>query len=511
MNEKSRTINVLWNSITGVLTQVSKIALSFLVRYVFIQCLSQEYLGVSGLFSNILTILSLAELGVGGAIEYSLYKPVADRDHRAIGALISLYRRAYLAIGCSIGGIGLLLIPLLPFLIRDAGQMENLRIIYALYLLNTVVSYFSAHKRSIFTADQRERVLSRYKIVFAFLLSGTQCLILILTRNFLLYLTVQLLCTIAENLWVSIRADRAYPFLREHRGERLPKEQIRDIVKNVKALMIYKVGSTALDGSDNIILSAFEGLAWVGRLSNYTLIISSVNVLILQLMNAMTASIGNYIASESSTQHEGLLRKASFYAFCLFGASAVCLACLSSPFIRLMFGPDYDLNPEAVAVLVLNYYIYGMMCPIWTFRSTMGLFVHGKYRPLASAVINIVVSIWLADLIGPVGVLLGTTITRATTNVWFDPYVIYKHGLKRSVLPYYLLWVKHLLLTIAAAAGSLWIIGTLLPAATTILWLVVHGITCLLVFAGIVLLTCFRTEEFRYLVDKVRSILLRKR
>lgn len=511
MNEKSRISNVLLNSFTGILSHTCKILLSFLVRIVFIQHLAQEYLGVSGLFSNILTILSLAELGVGGAIEYTLYKPVAQRDYRTIASLLSLYRKTYLVIGCAIGGVGLMLIPLLPVLIRDAGAVKDLSVIYTLYLLNTIVSYFSAHKRSIFIADQRERVLSRCKILFAVALSAAQCAILLLTSNFLLYLTMQLLCTIAENVYISIRADREYPFLKEYKGEHLPSDQIKSIVKNVKALMIYKVGSTALDGSDNIILSAFEGLAWVGKLSNYTLIISSVNTLVTQCVTALTASVGNYIAKESPEHHEGLLRKASLYAFCLFGASAVCLACLSSPFIRLMFGPDYDLNPEAVAVLVLNYYIYGMMCPIWTFRSTMGLFVHGKLRPLASAVINIFVSIWLAKLIGPVGVLLGTTITRVTTNVWFDPYVIYKHGLKRSVLPYYLLWGKYLLLTISAAAASLWIIGTLLPAATTILWLVVHGITCLLVFAGIVLLTCFRTEEFRYLVDKVRSILLGKR
>lgn len=510
MNEKSRTSNVLKNSITGVLTQVSKIGLSFLVRFVFIRYLSQEYLGVSGLFSNILTILSLAELGVGGAIEYSLYKPVADRDYRTIGALISLYRRVYLVIGCVIGGVGLLLIPLLPVLIRDAGDVSDLGVIYALYLLNTIVSYFSAHKRSIFTADQRERVLSRYKIVFSFVLSISQCFILVLTRNFLLYLTMQLLCAIAENVWVSIQADRNYPFLKETKGEPIPAEQLKTIVQNVKALMIYKVGSTALDGSDNIILSACVGLSWVGQLSNYTLIISSVNTLVSQFVSAMVASVGNYIARESGDTHEGLLHKTSFCTFCLFGSTAVCLMCLSTPFIRLMFGEDYVLNTGAVLVLVLNYYIYGMINPVWTFRSTMGLFVHGKYRPLVSAVINIAVSIWLAGLIGPVGVLLGTTITRVTTNVWFDPYIVYKHGLKRRPFGYYLRWVKYLAITAVSTAASLWIIENLLPAPTSILWLVVHGVTCLLVFAALLVATCFRTEEFRYLADKARAILGRK-
>ena len=509
MNEKSRTSNVLLNSITGVLTQGSKIILSFLVRIVFIRQLSQEYLGVSGLFSNILTILSLAELGVGGAIGYSLYKPVAERDYRTIGALMALYRKTYTVIGLVVGGIGLLLFPLLPMLIRDAGQVRDLNLIYALYLINTVVSYFLCHKRSIFTADQRERFLSGSTFFFSCLQAAVQCVILLMTSNFLLYLSVQIFCTIADNLYVSNRADRVYPFLKEHRKERLPKSQIREIVENVKALMIYKVGSTALDGSDNIILSAFEGLAWVGRLANYTLIISSVNTLATQFMTALTASVGNFIAKESSGQHEDLLRKASFYAFCIFGVSSGCLLCLSSPFVRLVFGDIYALDGNAVFVLVLNYYIYGMMNPIWTFRSTMGLFVHGRYRPLVSAIINIVVSILLVRLIGPVGVLIGTTVTRVTTNLWYDPYIVYKYGLKTSPWSYYLLWLKYLAIAAASAATSLWVCRCLLPAPDSILWLIVHGISCLFIFGAFLILSCGRTAEFRYLYHKVRYILCR--
>lgn len=509
MNEKSRISNVLLNSVTGALTQASKILLSFLVRIIFIQYLSKEYLGISGLFSNILTILSLAELGVGGAIEYSLYKPVAERDYRTIAALIALYRKTYLVIGCVICGVGLLLIPLLPFLIRDVDAIRDIPLIYTLYLLNTFISYFSAHKRSIFVADQRERVLSRYKLVFIFLMSCAQCAILVLTHNFLLYLSVQLLCTIGENLYVSIRADREYPFLKEYRDTRLPSGEVREIVQNVKSLMIYKVGSTALDGSDNIILSAFEGLAWVGRLSNYTLILSSVNTLVTQFMTAMTASVGNFVAKESASHREGLLRKATFYAFCLFGASSVCLFCLSSPFVLLMFGEDYILDTNAVLVLVLNYYIFGMMNPVWTFRATMGLFAYGKYRPLVSAVINIVVSILLAQLIGPVGVLLGTTITRVSTNLWYDPYIVYKHGLRTSPLPFYGLWIKYLAITAASCGASLWIIRNLLPAPTSIPVLVLHGFSCLAVFGLFLVVTCFRTEEFRYLWAKMRPLLHR--
>ena len=507
MNENSRTSNVIQNSAFGILTQTSGIVLNFIVRMIFVRYLTEEYLGINGLFSNILTILSLAELGIGGSIGYSLYKPVAECNFPEIAALMRLYRSAYTIIGLTIGGLGVLIIPLLPVLIHEATSIPDVTVIYLFCLLNTVVSYFSAYKRSLFIADQQERILSKYKLYFSFLKAIGQCLILVLTRDFLAYLSVQLLCTVVENLYISYRADRAYPFLIEFKHEKLPTDKLKDIVGNVKALTIYKVGSTVLDGTDNIILSAFVGLAWVGKLSNYTLIIGSVSMILSQVMSALTASTGNYIAKESSEYHERLLRRITFFSFCLYGMCSVCLVCLSSPFVRLVFGSNYILDKTAVIVLVLNFYIFGMMNAIWTFRSTMGLFVHGKYRPLVSAVINVLVSVFLVLRIGPTGVLLGTTITRFTTNVWYDPHIVYKHGLKKAPHSYYLLWAKYLFITIIALFIASILTTHLFSYALSPLTWLLSGMICVISFFAVVYVFLFRTDEFKYLLLQMRSLI----
>lgn len=451
MNEKSRTQNSIRNSIFGVAAQSTSILLGFLSRYFFVKILNEEYLGVNGLFSNILVVLSLAELGVGTAIIYSLYLPIAQKHKEEISSLLNFYKKAYTMIGIVITGLGVLLVPFLDFLIKDAPNIPNLTVIYLLFLANTSCSYLFAYRRAIFTADQREHILSNIRLCFSVIKTLGQCLILVITRNFLCYLAIQIICTLIENICVHIMAIRYYPFLTEYKHSKLPKEKLTKIVSDIKALMIYKIGSTALDGTDNIILSKFVGVVWVGKLSNYTLIISSVSMVAVQVMNAITASVGNYIAKESSEKHEDLLYKIQYISFIIYGFSFACLSCLSTPFIKLVFGERLVLGFAEIFVCSLNFYIFGMMNAVWTFRTTMGLFVHGKYRPLISAIINITVSIILAKYIGLLGVLLGTTITRIVTNVWYDPYIVYRYGIKKSPWKYHCKWLWYLVISITVS------------------------------------------------------------
>lgn len=498
MNNKSRTINVIRNALSGIAVQGGIIVLNFCVRLIFVRCLSQEYLGMNGLFTNILTILALAELGVGNAITYSLYKPVAEANYVGIVALLNFYRKSYFAIGVVIGVLGLGLIPFLPMLIREYPSVPNVTIIYILYLFNTVASYFFSHMRSIFTADQRESILSQYRFLFAVIKSIGQCVVLVLTKNFILFLTVQFLCTVAENVFVFICARKIYPFLSKYPNAALSRTEVSDIVANVKSLMIYKIGSTALDGTDNIILSIYAGLSWIGKLSNYTLISGSVSLVTSQIMSAMTASVGNYIATENESQHEELLYKILLLSFLLYGFSFVCIACLATPFVQMIFGTEYALDYPSVFVLSLNFYIFGMMNVIWTFRSTMGLFIYGKYRPLVSAVINIIVSVYLVKLIGPIGVLLGTTITRVVTNVWFDPYIVFKYGLKKKPIRYYYIWLQYLVITIVTI-GIIQSISMLLGTVSAIFSFFMRCLLCIVVFGLMFILTQSRTKEFRFL------------
>ena len=482
------------------------ILLNFINRTVFIKCLSAEYLGVNGLFTNIITILSLAELGFGEAIVYSMYKPLAGHDDYKLKSLMDLYASIYKIIGCVVGVLGILVIPFLDVLIKDKPNIPNITIIYLLFLLNSVSSYFFTYKRSIIIADQRRYIYSKYQLVFALIKVAAQIIILYLTRNFIIYLLIQILCTLAENISISLCANKLYPFLKSKEKLKLAVEEKNTIFTNVKALIIYKIGSVALDGTGNLIISAFVGVISVGKLSNYTLIIGSVAMLLTQIVSSITASVGNFIAKEGEDRQIYLFNVVNFTHFILYSICSVCLLFLLTPFVSLWVGNAYVLDNTTTIIIVLNFYINGMMNPVWTFRGTMGLFVYGRYRPLISALINLVVSIFLAKLMGLPGVLLGTTITRLATNVWFDPLIIYKYGFKKSVFKYYIKYIAYF--AILLFCTMLVYLATMSFSSNT--WISLLGLLaiCLIITTAILYAIFHKTEEYKYLYNNTIKSLL---
>jgi O-antigen/teichoic acid export membrane protein len=438
MDNLSRTGNSIKNTIYGILTQILTVLISFATRTVFIEYLSVEYLGVNGLFTNILTVLSLTELGFGGAMIYSMYLPLAVQDHNKLRGLMNFFSKIYTIIGVVFGVFGLFLIPFLSIFIKDTPNISNLTLIYLLFLANSVASYFYAFKRSILQADQKQFIISKNSLIFTFIKAILQVIILIIFKSYLLFLTIQVVITITENLFISQKVKAMYPYLKNISESSLDSFEKTAIWTNVKALMIYKVGSTVLDGTDNIIISSLIGIATVGYLSNYTLIVGSVSMILQQITNALTGSIGNFVATEEVDKQEDLFNRIVFIYFFIYGFSFVALFMLLNPFITIWIGKEYILPNSIVFVIAFNCYITGIMNPVWTFRSTKGLFIHGKMRPLISAIINVVVSIILAIYWGLIGVLIGTTITRLTTNFWYDSYIIFRHGFKKSPKLYYI-------------------------------------------------------------------------
>ena len=501
MNKQGRVENSIKNSSLGIISQVANILLGLLVRTFFIANLSKEYLGANGLFTNVLTMLSLAEMGVGSAIVFNMYKPIANNDYKQIAKLMNLYKKAYSIIGCIVAVIGICLIPVLPYIIKEDTGIKDITLIYILYLANTVSSYFFAYKRSIFSADQRERVLQLFRLIGHILRSALQIAILIIFKNFILYLIVQIILTIIENLAISIYADKSYPFLKEYRKELLTKKERKPIFDNIRALFIYKIGSTALDGTDNIIISSFVSMVSVGLLSNYTLITSSLQSMLGQVTHALTGSVGNFIAKENEERHEELLNKVTFLNFVLYGLIFVGSMAVINPFISLWAGNDYLLDFDIVFIHCLNVYIYGMMNSVWTFRTTMGLFVYGKWRPLISAFINLVVSIWWATKFGLMGVLLGTTFTRVVTNVWYDPFIVYKYGLNKKPYTYYAKWLLYLLVVVV----DIFIINMISRVVifTGIVAIIVYGVMAVTIFAFSVVCLFCRTNEYKYLLNTI--------
>lgn len=449
----SRTDSSLKNLYTAGIGQVIDIIISFIARIVFLRCLNEEYLGLNGLFSNILTIFSLVELGVGSSMNFSLYRPLARKDTEQIKSLMALYRKAYILIGCLIGVIGLLFTPFYTVFMDAVPDIPQLTLIYWLFTANTVISYFFSYKRALIICDEKRYIATVYRYAFYFLLNVAQIIILLLTRNYILFLILQVLFTFAENVGISIKADKMYPYLRDKDISPIPQETGHEIRKNIGAMLIHKIGGMVVFSSDNLILSKFVGLAAVGLYSNYYLITDALNKIFSQVFSSLTASVGNLNASDLPEDREKLektFEKVFFVDFWIYGFATCCLWVLFNPFISLWLGDYLLFDTFTVLIIVVNFYLTGMRKAVLTFWEATATFYYDRYKPIFEITINIVTSVWLAKYLGAAGVFLGTIISTVSTCLWVEPYVLYKHALKKRAGRYARKWLIYTLVTLLA-------------------------------------------------------------
>lgn len=436
--QNSRTVNIAKNATFGLASQLINIILSFISRTVFIHILGVEYLGINGLFTNILMLLSFAELGIGNAIIYGMYKPLATKDKEKIKSLMALYAKAYKTIGLVVFVAGLFVIPFMDYIIKDVPNIkENITLIYILFLLNTSLSYLFVYKKSIITADQKNYIVLFYQQLFRIGQTLAQIFFLWLTGEYIIFLIIQILTTLLDNIYVSRKADEMYPFLKEGEVQRLEKDEQASIFANVKALFLYKFGSVVLNGTDNIIISAIIGITAVGINSNYVLIISAMTAITGQIMNGFTASVGNLNAIGTKKNKERAFDKIFFVSVWMYGFCSVGLFLFLNKLITLWIGEAFVFSDLVVFTIVLHYYVNSVHFTAYTYRVTMGLFVQGRWAPLCAAIINIILSLWWGNTIGIAGIFLATSIARLVTTGIVDPILVYRNGFEKSPLSYY--------------------------------------------------------------------------
>lgn len=503
MSTNSRLENSIKNATFGISTQIITIILGFINRTVFIKFLTIDYLGISGVFTNLLTMLSLAELGISGSMVYSIYKPLANKEEDVLQSLMKLYSKIYKIIAIVIFIIGIIIMPYLPLIIGNKTNIDNINTIYVLYLMNTVLSYLFSYKRSLISADQKEYINLKYRNRFNVLKSLFQMLFLYLTRNFIIYLLIQVVCTFMENLFISKEANKLYPFLKKKNKLELPSDIKEELSTNVKSTMIYKISGVMLDSTDNLIISSMIGLKWVGLLANYNLIISSVKIFLDVVFNSVTASVGNFIAKENKEKQEDLFYVMFMISFCMYGFASICLLTLTNPFIEIWLGKEFLFDIETLSIIVINFYIIGMQSTVWMYRSTMGLYRYGKWRPAISAILNLVISIFLAKRIGLIGILLGTTISRGITNVWYDPIIIFKYGFKKSTLKYYYLYLKYAI-TLIVMSSIVYIFNTQMYRMLGIPFLIM-ALLSILITIIMIIFKFYKTKEFKYLINMFKN------
>ena len=507
--KNTRTENAMRNVSTAVVGQIFNIVLNFICRTIFIYALGKEYLGVSGLFSNILTIMSLAELGIGDAIVYKMYKPVADKDYERIKMYMQFYKKAYWIIGTVVFGAGLVLIPFLQYLISGGEGIEHIKFIYFLYLFNTASTYFFSYKKLIINTDQKGYIDTINRYLFLILQNIVQIIVLLLWKDFVIYLLVQINANLIANIRISKVATKMYPFINE-KAQKLPEKDKHEIFKQTMALVMHKLGGVCVSGTDNLLLSAFVGIGWVGIYSNYVTNLGIPQTLLAYIFSPLTASIGNLINTENTNHLKKTFDKLLFVNFWMYGFSSICLFVLLNSFIgKVWIDESYLLGLPIVFFIVLNFYITGMRQVISAFKSSAGLFWNDRFRPIAEAAVNLVASLILLKFTGFIGVIIGTTISALTTTFWVEAEIVYKHVLDEKPYKFFIVYTKYLASTIAG--GILCCAICNLIEVNGLLTFILQLIICVTVSNLFFVLLYFRTTKFKELWHQFFASIIKRR
>ena len=495
-NNHSRNRNAALASASGLIQQVVQVVGNFVYRTIFLMILTKEYLGINGLFSNILQLFSLAELGIGSAILYSMYKPFAQQDVPKINALVRFYQRVYTVVGATVLAVGLALYPFIHTVV-DTSEVPSdvsLTLVYFLFLAQSVSSYLFVYKQSVLTADQRAHVVSLFTCGLQLAGILVKIIALVLSRNYELVLFCDIAASILINWLFSLWISRKYRTLFQGKNK-LAKEEKHKIYADTGGLMCHKIGSIIVTSTDNIILSKYVSLAAVGIYSNYAIITVSITNVAIRIFGSLVPSITNYVLTKTVEESRRLFKRLLFANLWFASFTTVCLYLLLNPFICIWLDESFLLPSFAVVWICLQHFLQVSRLTANNFINGCGLFMKDKVRPLIESVINLAVSILLAKQIGIAGVFIGTCVSGILTYYWREPFWVYRNYFKSGQWEYWLTVGMWLLLTVGMCWGGTLLFSVLGDGLT--------GFVLKMLLAGIVpnllvLALFFRTDPCRY-------------
>lgn len=500
MKNHSKTENVFRNAAIGIIDNVAVLALHLLSRKLFLQYLGIEYLSVEQVVSSILTILSFSEMGIGNAVLYMLYQPVAQGDHRKITQIVNAFRRLNTMIGCVIIGLGLCCMPFLHLFITTSLPMRQVYGIFLLRLAYSASSYFCAHRRMLINADQKNRIVSIVGLAVNLLGVTGQCAALVLTHSYTVFIVVLIATLVAQNLILHVIGGKLYPYLKEDRHSRLDKESVRNLYTYVKSLLSVKIGGIVINNTDNILVSIINTLM-VGYMANYTTVTVRLKQLLAIFHNAIVYSLGIASVEKDAAEKYRLFRKVVLIDQFVVGIVSVCTGVLWHDFITLWLGTDFLINDLVMYSVLLNFMWVAMSAPLWMFRDTNGMFVHIRWMILLNAAANLLLSIWMGKLIGVAGVYLATVLADILTDFWFDAKILYNCLFERKDF-----W-KYNLLTLAANGLNLVLVYAirrlLAPIHLSLAAWVFKGAAAAAIYCAVYLLLYGRSQVFRDVLNQI--------
>lgn len=505
-----RTKNSVRNSIVALVSNFLSILIALIAQSIFIKILGIEYLGLNGLFTNILTMLSIFELGIGSAIIYNLYEPIATENIEKIKSLMKFYKKAYNLIAFIILLVGILMIPFLKTIVGEVSVNVNIYVIYVLFLISTVTSYIIAYKRNLIYANQNNYIVDLIHMGYLVILNILQLIILYFTKKYYLYLLIKIICQLFENVVITLISNKMYPYLLDKDIKVLDKKTEKDIFSKVKALVFHKVGAIVINGTDNIIISMYLGVIQVGIYTNYYTIINAVKTVFSQVISSTTASIGNLLVTEKEEKRYDVFKKMRFLNFWIACFSGISILIIIQPFISVWVGEEYKVSIFVLIILVVNFYQKMMRISYSSFKESAGIYVEDKYIPLIESCLNIISSIILLKIFGLAGVFMGTIISGLAIWCYSYPKFVYKKLFNRTYYNYAEETLGYLILFLIITFIT-FSISNIIIMENHYLQIVINAIIALIVPNLMIVIIFRKTDNFKYFMNLLSELLKKYR
>lgn len=488
----------------GIISQGISSLMSFVIRFVLIRTLGMQAVSLNGLFTEVIAMLSLAELGVGSAIVYHLYGPLKEKDEKRLAQLMNLYKTAYRIIALVILAVGLMLLPYIHLLVSKIDiDRGYLRLVYFLFLVQTASSYLLSYKTSLLGADQKNYVVSLYNMIVRVVFDGITIIFLLGTHNYIVYLLLQITMTFSINIAISIQANRLYPFLK--RKERLPVKEAKQVLSNIKHIFVEVLSGKIINSTDNILISTMIGTLNVGAYSSYTMIVHAISALLIQMHHATTGSIGNLMAEGKNSYTEVVLRRLTFITYCPTVLAAVGVYTVSTPFIRLLYGEEYLLPMSIVFMCVFNFLFQTIKNPLWYMVGISGFFAQNKNIAVLGSILNLVLSIILGRSWGILGIVLGTG-AALIIQVSLKVLLFFRRFLHLPAGAYVSLMVRLIAVGVLCMMGGQ-AICRLISVTNLYLKIFLYGICSEALAIGVNLLFFHSIPEFQYAIETGKALL----
>lgn len=496
----TRTSNAKRNVKSAMINKFAIMALTFICRKVFIQYIGVELLGVNSLFSNILTLLAMADLGLGTAMNINFYKPIAEDNFEKISQLMNYYKTLYRYIMLGVAGIGLAILPFLGYLVDTDIDMFHLGMYYLFYLGNSVASYMVIYKSSIIYAHQKKYLINKIDLFVTILKVILQIITIVIFKNYIVYLALNIIGTLAHNIYVSRLADQQYPYIND--GGDLPKEEKKNILSDMYSIFVYKMSVCILGGADNIIISVVIGTIFVGYYSNYYLITNSSEAIISLLFSTLTPIVGSLVVKTSKENQYSVFQSLQLVSSCVNMIVCVNMYFLIDDFIMLWLGQEFVMEPLVKIALIINMFYAVTLRPVLTFREGVGMYRHIRYIMLAAAILNIIFSVILGYLLGVAGVVMSTALSKLLTSFWFEPNKLIKTFFDKSPKSFYLEALGNAVIIVIAIIPLTYLYA-LIPQVSILNW-ILKGMITTAVMGTVCLLRFRKRPAFKSLISRLK-------